>query len=165
MNLLKRVEIWILLAVVVALLVWALRGGPPEEELDEPAVAMQSSDARPLVLHRSSLERDYGNARLEIDLRVKNDSAQKLVMQAPAVKLLAQNREIPGFYLAFEPAPEVAPNATQDVQLRYWLEAGDLKGPLTLEVNGQKVEIKGAQPFDLESLKSTEKKTFTSGSW
>jgi hypothetical protein len=122
--------------------------------------------APPLQLHRCVLKRDYGNARLDIELHVRNDTAEKLVMQAPKVKLLGdKGREIPSFFLPFDPVPEVSPHSALDVQLRYWLEESDLKGPLHLEVDGKRLDIKGGAPFDLKSLENGEERVIQPGSW
>jgi hypothetical protein len=111
------------------------------------------------------LKRDYGNARLDIDLRVRNDSAEKLVMTTPKVKLVAAGgREVPEFFL-IEPRPEIEPQSTEDVQLRYWLEEGDLKAALTLEVDGKTLAIKGGEPFELSSIKNGEEKVLQPGAW
>src|SRR5205085_1836608 len=109
--------------------------------------------------HRCILKRDYGNARLDIELRVRNDGPEKLLMRSPKVKLLTpKGGEIPSYFLPFDPVPEVAPNATEDVQLRYWLEAADLHGALTLEVDGKTLAIKSDAAFDLNSIKNNDEK-------
>jgi hypothetical protein len=59
----------------------------------------------------------------------------------------------------------VPAQSTQDVQLRYWLDAADLNGGLKLEVNGNTVAVKGSKAFDLKGLKNTEKKTFSPTEW
>jgi hypothetical protein len=120
----------------------------------------------PLQLLRCVLKRDYGNARLDIDLRVRNNGTEKLLMRAPKVKLLAaKDREIPSYFLPFDPVPEVPPDSAQDVQLRYWLETADLQGPLTLEVDGKTLAIKSAGAFDLNSMKNSDEKVIPPGAW
>ena len=165
MPIFKRIELWVLLAVVAGGLIWVFTSGESSDEAGEDAVTTESTDA-PLKLHRLTLKRDYGNARLDLDVRVQHRGADKLVMQSPKVKLLTgAGREVPSFFLPFEALPEVAPGSTQDVQLRYWLEAKDLEGALTLEVEGRPLPVKGAQPFDLNSLKNGEERTLQPGSW
>lgn len=170
MNLLKRLELWVLLAIIVAGLAYVFLSGPGDsgEEDASPDGKGSSSAAQnePLKLHRSTLERDYGNVRLDLDVRVKNDTAEKLVMQAPAVRLLTSGgREVPSFFLPFAPAPEVPAKSTQDVQLRYWLEAGDLQQGLKLEIQGRTLEVKSTSPLSIDSLKNGEKKVFTGLDW
>ena len=170
MNLLKRLELWVLLAIIVAGLSYVFLSGPGDGSEDDgpggnsgtPAAA---SDA-PLKFHRAVAERDYGNVRLDLEVRVKNESADKLTLHAPDVRLLTSGgREIPSFFLAFDAIPQVPARTTQDVQLRYWLEAADLKQGLTLEVQGRTLEVKSSTPLDIESLKNGEKTTFTRVDW
>jgi hypothetical protein len=169
MHFLKRIELWVLLAAIVAGLAWVFLSdgdgdgeGPPSMGGAVPAADAQAR----LQLHRCVLKRDYGNARLDIDLRVRNEGAEALALQTPKVKLLAGGeREVPSYFLPFDPVPEVPANSAQDVQLRYWLEAEDLKGALTLEVDGKTLPIKGASAFDLDSMKNEEEKVIQPGTW
>ncbi len=167
MQLLKRVEIWILLAVVAAGLAWVfLSSGSEEGEESGSSAAAVAAGQVPLKLHRSTLKRDYGNARLDLEVRVRNDGGQTLVMESPQVKLVTgTGREVPSFFLITNPPPEIPAKTTQDVQLRYWLETKDLEGTLTLEVEGKKAEVKGGGKFDLESLKNGEEKVMPVGAW
>jgi hypothetical protein len=168
MKLPGRIELWLLLALIVAGLVFVFASRHRDED---PAGAGDSagssaSEEAPLKLHRCVLKRDSGAARLDLELRVRNSAAEKLVLQAPVARLLsATGREIAGFYLPFEPQPEVAAGSTQDVLVRYWLEAADLQGALRFELNGRSIEVKGARPFDLNSMNDLEEKTFNAGEW
>jgi len=164
----RRVELWLLFAVIVAglVFVFASRHRDDDSAGTGGAGPATPSDEPPLKLHRCVIERDYGNARLDIDLRLGNDTAETLALQPPKVRLLAaKGREVPPFFLPFEKLPEVPPHATQDVQLRYWLEASDLKGALKLEVEGRTIDVKSAKPFDLNTLRNAEKKTLGAGEW
>ncbi len=87
-------------------------------------------------------------------------------MQPPKVKLMAADgRSIPDYFLPFEPRPQVDAQSSQDVQLRYWLDAEDMKGALALEVDGKTIPIKGANAFDLNSIKNDEEKVIQPGAW
>lgn len=162
----RRIELWLLLAVIVAGLVFTLVPRHAEdEEAAGGAVAASSGDA-PLKLHRCILKRDYGTARLDIELRIQNTAAEKLVLQSPDARLVsATGREVPGFYLPFDPLPEVAAYSTQDVLIRFWLEAADLNGALKFEVKGRSIEVKSPKPFDLMAQKNLEERTFKPGEW
>ena len=164
----QRMELWILLALVLGGLAWVFMSRSSsdlESDLVSQSAPAEQRDAA-LKIYRCTLVRDYGNARLDIDLRVRNDSSEKLTMQTPKVKLMSgKGREVPSFFLPFEQLPEVPAHATQDVQLRYWLEAADLSGSLMLEVTGQSVDVKSANPFDLEKIKNSESKTFNPAQW
>ena len=165
MQLFKRIELWILLAALIAGLFFVF-GSRHSDDASSDGTSTTAAEDAPLKVHRCILTRDYGNAQLDIELKVRNDSPEKLVMAAPAVRLVtAKGREVPGFFLPFQPQPEVPGKATEDVQLRYWLDKADLEGPLKLEVKGKTLEVKGAQPFDLMAMKNTDKKTFNPGEW
>ena len=149
-------------------MVWVFKTSPRE------AGNAVATDARPadggaegpLLVHRLSLERDVGNARLDIDVRVTNKHAKKLQLVQPAMKLIAgKDHVVPEFFLPVEPPPEVGPKTTADVHLRYWLEKTDLAGGLTLQFEDQSVVVKSDKPFDLEKLKNAEPKTLTAGDW
>jgi len=168
MSLPRRIELWVLLAIIMAGLVFVFaRRHPVAEELNGAGTELSQSEVRvPLKIHRCILERDYGNARLEIELRVQNSTAEKWTLQSPKARLLTANgREIPSFFLPFEKQPEVPARSTQDVQLRYWVDAADLQGAIKLEVDGKTVVVKGAKVFDLMTMKNAEKKIFNEGQW
>ena len=168
MNWFKRIELWLLLALVVAGLFFVFGQRPTEDEANKggAGVVATGKDDAPLLLHRSVITRDYGNARLDIDVRVRNDGAEKLVLQTPKARVLnGKGREIPSFFLPFDAPPEVPPQSTQDVQLRYWLDAADFQGAITLEVDGKSVALKNTKPFDLNTIKNAEKKTVTGIEW
>ena len=169
MNFLKRIELWVLLGVLLAGLAWVFTNRPAtDEDMSNPESSAVTGDnaGGPLKLHQCVIERDYGNARLDIDVRIRNDNEEKLRCLPPKVKLLtAKGREVPSFFLPFDPQPEVPGKTTQDVQLRYWAEEADLAGVLTLEVEGTKLEIKSAKIFDLKALPNAEKKTLKPGEW
>ena len=172
MNLFKRIEIIILLVLAAGGAAWVLSNSGSAD--DEPGAdsaassgAPHDDDARTAnKMHRCTVERDYGNARLDIDLRFANRGAKKLVMQPPQVKLLTDaGREVPPFFLPFDPVPEIPAGTTQDVRLRYWLEKADLQGGLKLVIGDERIEVKSAEAFDLETLKNKEPKGFTNTSW
>jgi hypothetical protein len=166
MHFFKRIELWVLLAVIVAGLAWVFTSGGDEDDASDDGVAAVEQDGAPLKLHRCVLKRDYGNARLDIELRARNDGAETLVLQTPKVKLLTgKGREVPSFFLPFDPVPEVAAKSSLDVQLRYWLEKADLQDALTLEVDGKQLPVKGGKPFDLEAMKNGEEQIVQPGGW
>lgn len=169
MNLLKRPELLALLAIAVGAAIWVLSTQSTSDAdrsgSELPATGVDDT-APPLRIHRCTLERDFGNARLDIELRCANHSGEKLVMQPPQVKLLgAKDREVPPFFLPFDAPPEIAAHTTGDVRLRYWLEKADLEGSLTLQVRDQTVEVKSAAPFDLDKLNNKEPRTFSGADW
>ena len=166
MALFKRIELWLLLAVAIGGIVFAFSSRHRDDEGPTGDGGPTATEDSPLVLHRCILKRDYGTARLDIELRVRNDDAQTLVLQSPAANLVTgKGREVPAFYLAFEPHPEVAAKSSQDILIRYWLTAEDLAGTLTFDVKGKKLEVKSAKAFDLDSVPNLATQTFKTGEW
>lgn len=172
MNLFKRIEVVVLLILALGGAGYVLLGsrGSPESEFTDQTgggtnatPATGQDDSR---LHRCTIERDYGNARLDIELRFANRSSRRLPMQPPQVKLVTEaGREVPPFFLPFDPPPEIPAGTTQDVRLRYWLEKADVKGSLKLVIGAESIEVKSAAAFDLEKIKNKEPRVFTDLDW
>ena len=161
MRIFQRFEVWLLLIAAGIAILWSFSSAPiPAEEIPE-----MSADA-PLQLRRCTLERDFGNARLDLEVRFKNSSPRPLSMQAPDVRLLnAAGKEVPPFILPIERPPTAEAQTTGDIRLRFWLEKADLTGPLTLEIRGEKLEVKNSTPLDLEKLENKKPKVWTSAAW
>jgi len=161
----KRVEVWVLLLLGAVAALWVFLDQPSVEGDPEPIEVSETPSAETaLVIHRCTLERDYGNARLDIELRYRNASPRALVLQPPDVKLLtADGKEVPPFVLAVEKPPQIAAQTAQSVRLRYWLESTHLSGALTLDIRGSKAEVKTAAPLDLTKLENQKAKTWQGG--
>lgn len=163
MRIFQRFEVWLLLIVGGIAIWWSFEPVPNPAET-EPGAEM-STDA-PLQLRRSTLERDFGNARLDLEVRYKNSSPRPLSMQAPDVRLVnGAGKDVPLFILPVERPPSIEAQTTGDVRLRFWLEKADLAGPLTLEIRGQKLEVKNGTALDLEKLENAKPKVWTSANW
>ena len=152
----RKPEVWVLLLASIVVAFWALSPSTPVDEWQAGSGAGDAAGAASgmVQLQSAAVERDYGNARLDLTLRIKNDSSYPLLLSPPKVRLLAEKREVPAFFLPAERPPEVAAKTTSEVKIRYWLEASDLSGPLVLDVQGEKVAVKSAQSFDLNQLES-----------
>jgi hypothetical protein len=160
MSFLKRLEVWLLLILAAALgafvLVQSTVSDPDEALITDAAPA--NAEGKPALLGLT-IERDHGNARLDIDVRLTNPNARRLLLVAPAVRLLnAKGAEVPAFILPVEPPPELPPSTEATAKLRFWLEQEDLAGKLTLELVGTTLEVKPDKAFDLETLKNAEPK-------
>ncbi len=170
MKILLRIEVLFLLALAVVGGAWVLLSDKPGA-LDEgkPAVASISKDPGDgsTLIRRCHLERDVGNARLDIELRMTNNHSKKLLLAPPVLRLInAKGADVPAYFLPTEPPPELTAKSTHEVRMRFWLEADDVKGELVLEVDGQKFNIKTAAPLNLETLKNAEAKAMpVGGDW
>lgn len=163
MHLFKRFEVWLLLLAGGIAVWWSFPSAPPPEE-DVPVAAMQAD--LPLQLRRCTLERDFGNARLDVEFRYQNASPRPLFMQPPDVRLInAAGKDVPPFILPAERPVSIEAQTTADLRLRFWLEKADLTGALTLDIRGQKLEVKNSTPLDLEKLENKKPKVWTGASW
>jgi hypothetical protein len=163
MRLFQRFEVWLLLIAGGIAVWWSFQSDTPGDE--GGPVAEMSADV-PLQLRRCTLERDFGNARLDLEVRYKNTSPRPLFMQPPDVRLInAAGKDVPPFILPVERPASVEAQTTSDIRLRFWLEKADLTGPLTLEIRGQKLEVKNSTPFDLEKLENKKPKVWTNTAW
>ena len=163
MKFFQRFEVWLLLILGGGAAFWVLTSKPSEDGNPEPIEASAAPTSEPAItIHRCSLERDYGNARLDIELRYRNASPRALILQPPDVRLLtADGKEVPIFILPVEKPPQVAAQMAQDIRLRYWLDKAQLQGSLTLDIRGQTAEVKTAAPLDLEKIENHKPKTWT----
>lgn len=163
MRIFQRFEVWLLLIAGGIAVWWSFQsGGTPD--LDAPVAELNPSAA--LQLRRSTLERDFGNARLDLEIRYKNASPRPLSMQPPDVRLVnAAGKDVPPFILPVERPATVEAQTTADLRLRFWLEKADLNGPLTLDIRGERLEVKNATPLDLEKLENGKPKVWTSAAW
>lgn len=162
MSFFKRIEVWVLLLLGGGAAFWVLQEPSAGEGDPQPVQESEVSPSEPpLVIHRCTLERDYGNARLDIELRYRNASPRPLVLQPPDVRLLtAEGREVPPFILPVEKPPQIAAQTAQSVRLRYWLEAAQLGGALTLDIRGAKAEVKSAASLDLSKMENGKPRTW-----
>ncbi len=167
MNLFKRLEVWLLLILAAGATLFVLlqdrAANPAKPRLADIQPAKTEGK---LAVLSCVLERDFGNARLDIQARLTNRHARKLMLVAPSVRLMnAQGHPVPDFILPAEKPVEVPPNSEASVMLRFWLEQTDLDGKLTLEVDGESVEVKSAEKLNLEKLKNAEPTKMPVGNW
>lgn len=169
MKFFQRIEVWLLLLIGGGAAVWVLLSNPAEDNGNPESVPVAENTAQgteqakpPITIYRCTLERDYGNARLDIELRYRNASPRALILHPPDVRLLTgDGKEVPVFILPIEKPPQIAAQTAQDVRLRFWLEKPHLQGPLTLSIRGQTAEVKTAAPLDFDALEQKKPKTWT----
>lgn len=165
MRIFQRFEVWLLL-LGAGVAVWlSFKADAPSAAEEAAPAAVLNPDA-PLQLRRATLERDFGNARLDLEVRYKNASPRPLYMQPPDVRLRnAAGKEVPVFILPTEKPASVEAGTTSDVRLRFWLEKADLAGTLTLDIRGHTLEVKNSAPFDLEKMANAKPKVWTGTDW
>ncbi len=165
MSLFKRIEVWILLLLAAGsglFVIWQDRhAGDRKEPLTDQRPA---GDSTRLTVLECALERDFGNARLDLRVRLTNRQSRRLLLTPPAVRLMdGAGSDIPAFILPVEKPPELAPQTEATAMLRFWLEKSHLQGPLTLEVNGERATVKGPVPLDLEKIENAKSRKFPPG--
>ena len=98
MRIFQRFEVWLLLIVGGIAILWSFQTAPNPAENSHGAEISADS---PLQLRRCTLERDFGNARLDLEVRYKNSSQRPLFMQPPDVRLInAAGQDVPPFITA-----------------------------------------------------------------
>jgi hypothetical protein len=162
----SRIEVWLLLVLLAGagwFVRWSSSSGTEDEGLIKNLVPVSGEAA---VIRRGTLERDHGNARLDLEVRVSNKHAKPVQLVPPFVVLRnASGREVPGFFLPVEPPPSLPAGSTADVKLRFWLDASDLVGALQLELDGATLPVKTTQPVDLASFKNLEPSSISGAPW
>ena len=132
MKLLKRVEFRVLLALVVAALIYVSSRPKPGNEI--------------FTIEDITLRQDYSNYEMVIRVSYDNQTGQEIDTAESAALLAEGDRKIPGFFLAIAPPPKIPANKRTKVDLKYWLEADDLKGPLWLDILGSRVQLPAELP-------------------
>ena len=168
MKFFQRIEVWFLLLIGGGLAAWVLLGEPTRLDTNDSApLPAELSESAPLIeVRRSTLERDYGNARLDIELRIQNPTVRPIILQSPEVQVLTStDREVPAFFLPADPPPQVAARTAQEVKLRFWLEKADVSGPLRIRFQGKDFPLKSALPINWDSLENRKPITFTGTDW
>jgi hypothetical protein len=151
----KRTEFWVVVLAAATAAVWALK--PPTEPppLAAAELPVDGPQRGTIELLAVSIERDHGNARLDLLVRGRNHGMHPLDLSPPTTRLMTANgREVPPFILPGAPLPAIAPATTSEVVLSYWAEAEDLLGALNLSCNGVSLPVKDAQQLDLETLEN-----------
>ncbi len=176
MIFLKRIELWILLALIggaVALVISTGGNNPADEpDRDGPPESASTPEA-PFAIEASHLKRDYGNAILEIRLSYRNDTDAAIELSSPTARLLAGPdpvaprgaEEVSAFFLAFAPPPSIPAGETSTVVLKYWLEKPHLQDALWLRIQDDILPVKSSEPLDFESIPDQESRIFTAPEW
>jgi hypothetical protein len=154
-KLLQRPEVWVLLLMSVGAAWFVLAPkNPSDTRWSVRNQAPASGEAT--ALQRMTLERDHGNARLDLELRFTNPHSKTLQLVAPlAILKTSEGQEVPAFFLPIEPPPSIPAKTTADIRLRFWLDPEHFKTALILELDGTRIPIKSAAAFDLTQLENT----------
>jgi hypothetical protein len=159
----KRIEVWILMLLSLAAIAFVYW---PDKATDDAIIVQTANANSRLQLLGASLERDHGNARLDLRVRLVNREPQAVRLIEPFVRLLAdKGREVPLFFLPTEPPALITEKSEATLTLRFWLEKADLQSALTLQAGGERTEVKTSAPVDLLALPNMKSVTLTRPIW
>ncbi len=155
----KRIEVWVLLVLAVAVVVAVMR----MEQADDATRAGSGSEVAPGAggdqtqslatrnrIESLRLERDGDFAVLEV--LVKVESAE---LAGKARLLRADGSEVEEFFVPFRAGTAVAVTSLEGEDRRsllFWADRQALAGALFLEIGGERLAVKAADGFDLDSI-------------
>ena len=163
MSLFKRIEVWVLILLLGVGLFFVLNSGDPDAPETEGKEATAKTEK--YGIKKLSLRRDYGNYELRISVDYNNKDGEEIDTASAAALMAEGDRKIPAFFLAIAPPPTIPAGKRETVELKYWLEADDLKGPLWLDVAGSRAQVKADASFDGESIENGETESLTLSNW
>ena len=187
MSIFKRIEVWILLVLTAAGLVFVLLsddndrddyGGTPgktdpvkpAKRVDNPPPAKTSAEFEeggPVEVESVKLEREpSGDYFCIVQFEFSNQSQSPVHTIRSAGLVTKSDKRIPIFFLAFDGAPPILPpQESTKTSLRFSLKPEDVVGDLTLEIAGARAPVKSSRSFDPESIARSGSRTFTNLDW
>lgn len=103
----------------------------------------QDEPKLPFVVEEKTLrEQGAEHWLLELKVRYRNNGSKPLLIDSPTVSVQTESGQaVPEFFLAFAPRQVVNANSEEEVELRYWLDAGQRSHPLWLEIAGDRLAL------------------------
>lgn len=154
---LKRFEVWLLLLVVAALILFAIQsgdepdlpGGPTHTQVDplDPAIPSSPKATIPepdqptetLVIQNVHVDRTQGGQIVETTLFGRSPNAESLRLDEPHVKATTSEGEpVHQFFEPFKKTAMLLTNEDSSATLRWWVEGNPTS--LWIEVAGQQLE-------------------------
>ncbi len=118
----------------------------------------QTDPAARATITETLVTRDRSNYWVNVHLKVK--SGQRHDMQKP-VSLIASGKPLVPAESTF--GSSSGQQETDEIWLRFWLDAAELQGPLTLQINDGKLEVKATD--GVPDLKDGAFANFTTSRW
>lgn len=185
MNVFKRIEVWILLVLTAAGLVFVLlsrqeelaKRGPGTRDVGGEGLPVPAANPAPaqaaafepggqLEVAGVRVNRSGREYLTEVEFSYDNPSEKPLRTFEEAKLITSSGEALPAFFLAFtEPPPELPAKQRSDATVRFLLHSEDIIGELTLDVGGQRKQIKSARSFDPEAIASRGSRSFDSTDW
>ena len=148
----KRIEVWLLLLLSVAGVAWVLwsereaasEPAPPAPEAGTPGPA---SIRFAIEDRRVAREGEHLVLTLRVKRSVADAAAPPRILDGDAVRLVtAEGEAVERFFLPFDPETTLDSHSGAETVLRYWLPMARAAGPLWLEIDGDRLAVKSAQP-------------------
>jgi len=163
MTFFKRIEVWVLLALAVAVVVAVMRMDQADDgvrmgsgtEVAHVAGEGQGGDQTMAAATRNRieslrLERDGDFAVVEVVVKVE---AAALAENARLVR--EDGSEVEEFFVPFRAgmaAPVTSLEGEDRRSLLFWADRQALAGAMFLEIDGERLPVKAADGFDLDSI-------------
>jgi hypothetical protein len=177
LSIFKRTEVWILLVLTVAGLVFVLLSRESDERQDsppEPIDAPPPTDtgpaefeaAGPIEIKSVTVKHEQDIFLAEVNFRYDNQTDATISTLDQAKLVTATGKSTPVFFLAFTGAPpNLRPMMKSDLSLRFSVRGEDLVGELTLAIGDQRATVKSKRSFDPETIGQLQVKTFNTLDW
>ncbi|MFN0128315.1 MAG: hypothetical protein ACKV19_16705 [Verrucomicrobiales bacterium] len=143
MNPLRRPELWLLLVLVAAGLVWV---AVTQSGSRSPESFSRSADGSGMVddlqVTRTQWTPDGTHRRLRVEFTAENRTTEALDVAPPSVRLLdAAGAEVPLFFVPGAFPPALAPGTRSASWIEFWLTEHQARDSMTLVVEGRRVLI------------------------
>ena len=130
-NILKRFEVWLLIALVIAAIFWALKADPapissgsaklPEELADNTSLGIEENKAL-LEIKDIQYIPEQGGGIVAVTLLGRSGTEDQVALDDSTVEMLSSEGDvIRRFVTPFASDPILKPDESSLVTLRYWL--------------------------------------------
>ena len=161
MNIFKRIEVWLLLAIVGGAIWLVTKSEDPASEENEitkggksnvvpsHATEIRNSPDAPARPEKFRIEEwnsvpESGGKVISLKVNARNERPEPLVLDSDNVRLVtATGTAVDRFFLPFDEPPVVEANAESTAELRYWLsdKGTEPSDKLWLEIEGERLEL------------------------
>lgn len=139
MSVWRRVEVWGLMALVAAGLIWVASS---HWRMGREDAGDGNSVIRQLQLTRAQVTPHASHCQLRVEFTASNTGPTAFEVRPPGVRLLdASGGDLPLFFAPGAFPPALAPGQTGASWCEFWLTAAQAVGPLTLEVGGRRTKV------------------------
>ena len=108
--------------------------------------------AGPLALQKLEIKREADHMLVRVSLKCENRGKEPLVASAATFQLDAGGNQVPPFVRPFASRQEIAPGASGEVSVEYWMAQKELGSEIALRWNDQTLPVKSAAVFPIEQL-------------